>query len=174
MPSGSAQAKLTLEQRAELRQRFLEGESPSRLSAEFRISRSTVYAIAGGADQRTGELRPERSGRLPSKAIADRNAILRERYAAGEAAEVLAAEFGLSAGSIWNICKVVQDTTPQVARLYLTAADAAAELGISRFTMHDYLKAGKFPGAFQIGQRGRFWLVPRAAVQARKEKLHVR
>lgn len=52
---------------------------------------------------------------------------------------------------------------------YLTAADAADLLGISRFTMHEYLQDGRLPGAFQIGKRSRFWLVPRAAVEARKK-----
>lgn len=53
----------------------------------------------------------------------------------------------------------------ELPRCYLTAPDAARELGISRYTMNEYLRAGKFPDAFQIGTCG-WWLVPRAAVAA--------
>jgi len=54
---------------------------------------------------------------------------------------------------------------------YMTATDAANALGISRFTVNDYLHNGVFPGAVKIGEARSFWLVPRAEVMDRKNRL---
>ena len=117
-------------------------------------------------------------GRVSSLSQAQQDE-LRHRFSEREPVSSLAKAYGLSGSSVYNIIRGrrSRQVKPQVRaylvqRDYMTAGDAAAELGISRFTMHEYLKAGKFPDAFQIGERGRFWLVPRAAVAARKEKLN--
>jgi hypothetical protein len=103
-----------------------------------------------------------------------RNQEIRRRRAAGETLEAIGQNFGLSRQRIEQLCEGVipqrQDPDARhIQREYLTASDAAAELGISRFTMHEYLQAGKLPGAFQIGQRRSFWLVPRQAIEKRKQ-----
>lgn len=118
----------------------------------------------------------------PKLTLSARQEIAR-RYLAGEKPPLLAREYGISRCHVYAIthrlearrqhASAIVAGNPEtwadlVQRELLTASDAAALLGISRFTMHEYLQAGKFPGAFQIGTRGRFWLVPRVEVECRR------
>jgi hypothetical protein len=52
---------------------------------------------------------------------------------------------------------------------FLTATQAARALGLDRSHVGSLLRAGKFPGAFQVGER-EFWLVPKVSVEAYRER----
>lgn len=145
-------AKIRPDQREEVRRRYLKGgESLTSLAREFGCAHVTVWRAVGmNLDAEERRRRQVAGGplggrkRTPEKAAASRQ-------------------------NLENYRKRAAAVSP-IQRDFLTAADAAAELGISRFTMLEYLRDGRLPGAFQIGQRARFWLVPRKAVEERKRR----
>lgn len=57
-----------------------------------------------------------------------------------------------------------------IQQQYRTMGPACEYLELSRFTLLEYLRADKFPGAFQIAGPGSEWLIPVAALEAYKTR----
>jgi predicted DNA-binding transcriptional regulator AlpA len=160
--------KTTKSQVAEIRRRYQSGEPARALATEFGISKSRVMQLC-----------PRRQDRADTELAQAEVEKLIALRAEGRTQREIAQRLGLTIQGVRYHTGKLEDPTlhgnlsatrraTEILREFTTAPDAASELGISRFTMHEYLQAGKFPGAFQIGSRG-WWLVPRAAVEARKK-----
>ena len=184
-PPRTTPYKLGLQQRAEVRRRWASGEDVDALCRDFQVTRTTIYRTCLNTPR---QVLMSNRGPRPNPKIAARNQEIRRRRASGEGLVTLAQEFGISRQYVHMICNGIhaqkEPSSPplsarekhyrQIATIiqqeYRTSRAACKYLGITRFTLHEYLHAGKLPGAFQVEGPGSDWLIPLASLEAYKNR----
>jgi len=86
-------------QYAEIRERYANGETRKKISADFGLSTSLICYICRGVKRKA---KPKGEPSLPKQV---RNAEIRKRYTNGEVVKEIAANYRLTPSTISNICK---------------------------------------------------------------------
>lgn len=184
-------SSLTPQQRKAAARRYLAGDTAQELAERYKCSVTTIYRYMPRLDE--AEARKRRTDGIQARkakglrwgrpthtdVVARREEIVGMREQ-GHSLREIANALGCSHEAVRRVLHTsAREDQTLAARArgiqhdYLTAPDAATELGIRRDTLHEYLVAGKFPGAFQIGSNG-WWLIPRVSVEAYAEHRRAR
>lgn len=163
-------AAKTAVNRERIRELWQQGLPVAAITKQLGVSERAVATHTRDLKRRPckSPLRHDWSSAAPRLTPEMREAIRNARLA-GSTLQQLSREYGFTAGYLSEVCRDLPCGRRSVAQQYTTVSDAAAELGISRYTVYEYLKTGRLEGV-QVGERHPVWLVARSSVAQRKAR----